>query len=472
MNSSSEGDTSTVGCLLILAGIGIAVSVFVAISQKDYNWLWGLPISAVMLWTAFASFKEEAEKSAAFKKHSDAHQAKSDELQAEISELKREYHDKFTALRISQLGLEKDQCQFEAYRKQMDRELEDRLEKVSGNEEQIHVAWASLEAEKERVKVEIESIDGSLKTLWDASWTERSKGYPTLSAKFAEAWLITRKKDIDSLRSFATKTMELRARLSKELRDLKASEIFHRNLVEYYESLFPWIEEFRDDHPPEQTAEESPDVDLRKNWLSDEEWTKLSEAEKSQQALERYIARRKSKWEIGIEYERWCGYRLETQGWSVSYHGAIRGFDDLGRDIIARKIAEKEILIVQCKRWSSQKEIHEKHVFQTFGTTVAMRIDEPDQNVRGLIATTTTLSSRARGFAELLGVEVLENKRPGEFPRIKCNRKSKQGDVYHLPFDQKYDQIVMRPEKGDFYCMTANEAEGKGFRRAMRWFSS
>ncbi len=38
----------------------------------------------------------------------------------------------------------------------------------------------------------------------------------------------------------------------------------------------------------------------------------------------------------------------------------------------------------------------------------------------------------------------------------------------HLPFDQQYDKAkIVRP--GEFYCSTVKEAEGAGFRRALRW---
>jgi len=47
------------------------------------------------------------------------------------------------------------------------------------------------------------------------------------------------------------------------------------------------------------------------------------------------------------------------------------------------------------------------------------------------------------------------------------NRVTKE-KIYHLPFDQQYDNTKIF-EKGEFYCRTTEEAERKGFRRAFRW---
>ena len=58
--------------------------------------------------------------------------------------------------------------------------------------------------------------------------------------------------------------------------------------------------------------------------------------------LDRYLARPKSDWEIGRLYERYLGHLRETNGWVVTYHGALRGFEDLGRDLICVKDKESK----------------------------------------------------------------------------------------------------------------------------------
>src|SRR5207244_4259548 len=117
---------------------------------------------------------------------------------------------------------------------------------------------------------------------------------------------------------------------------------------------------------------------------------RLPTAKKYQLALDRYWTRLKTKWEIGRDYERFIGYEYECRGFQVHYQGIIEGFADLGRDLIASRNGRTEI--VQCKYWSSDKTIHEKHVFQLFGTLTAYRLDHPAQDAAGLFVTSTALS--------------------------------------------------------------------------------
>ena len=104
--------------------------------------------------------------------------------------------------------------------------------------------------------------------------------------------------------------------------------------------------------------------------------------------------------------QRFVGYRYGKNGSNVKYHGIAKGLDDLGRDIIARRSGAIEV--VQCKRWSIQKTIHEQHVFQLFGTVTAYRIDRPGDPVSGKFVTTTRLSERALQFARQLGLDVAQ----------------------------------------------------------------
>lgn len=111
-----------------------------------------------------------------------------------------------------------------------------------------------------------------------------------------------------------------------------------------------------------------------------------------QLALERYLRSTKSPWQVGRDYERYVGYLREREGCAVTYHGIIHGFEDLGRDVLAEK--DGTIEVIQCKRWAQHKEIHEKHVFQLFGTMTAARIENPTKTVVGTFTTTTRLSDR------------------------------------------------------------------------------
>lgn len=41
--------------------------------------------------------------------------------------------------------------------------------------------------------------------------------------------------------------------------------------------------------------------------------------------------------------------------------------------------------------------------------------------------------------------------------------------IYHLPFDQKYDDAIIELNSGKKYDKTVKEAEELGFRRAWKW---
>jgi hypothetical protein len=261
---------------------------------------------------------------------------------------------------------------------------------------------------------------------------------------------------------------------SKELAAVRKRAKYLEQVLKLYEWHVPWLTELRDLEEEESYAKlASVDGDQGDDpvagWLTKEEWAALSPAERNQRALDRYWKAKKSKWQIGRDYERYVGYLYENDGYDVAYYGIEKGLEDLGRDVIARK--DGRIDVVQCKRWSAERTIHEKHVFQLFGTVTAFRIDNPDSIVSGRFVTTTKLSDRARAFAERLEIRVDEAFAFDEsYPCIKCNVSMADGvRIYHLPFDQMYDATVVHRERGEFYARTVKEAEDAGFRRAFRW---
>ena len=244
--------------------------------------------------------------------------------------------------------------------------------------------------------------------------------------------------------------------------------------IEYYEALFPWLADLKGEEIEDEliriqegmSADTDEDPAIR--WLTPEEYKSLAPSEKFQRALERYWTKKKSKWEIGRDYERFIGYRYESEGADVAYHGIIEGFDDLGRDLIVT--SGDEVCIVQCKYWSLEKTIHEKHIFQLHGTTIAYTLDHPRKKVRGHFVTSTKLSDRARQFATHLGIEVTEGLSLSPYPCIKCNISGRSKErIYHLPFDQQYDTTRVEKSRGELYAATVAEAEKLGFRRAFRY---
>lgn len=117
---------------------------------------------------------------------------------------------------------------------------------------------------------------------------------------------------------------------------------------------------------------------------------------------------------------------------------------------------------------TAEKEIHENHVFQLYGSAVQLTV-ESEQNYTPVFITTTKLSDVARQCAIFLNIELYECFAYEDYPVIKCNISSSGEKIYHLPFDQQYDRVRIIPSNGEVYASTVAEAEKLGFRRAHRW---
>ena len=258
----------------------------------------------------------------------------------------------------------------------------------------------------------------------------------------------------------------------------------HRQLnykYEYLLHLFPELTFYVEDFESikqlmdiKNIAELQDDFDRVQYYVTKEEFAQLSIDQRNQIALDRYINGFKTKWQIGRDFELYCGQFYENEGWEVTYFGIEKKLNDLGRDLIAIKGSTH--LIIQCKYWSQEKVIHEKHIVQLYGTTIeySMNIDI-QLSVIPVFITNITLTETAKKFAEKLGVKILDNFELVPFPRIKCNinRDLNGGEtrIYHLPFDQQYDRTKIN-KKGEFYAYTVEEAVNQGFRRAFRYFGT
>ncbi len=242
-----------------------------------------------------------------------------------------------------------------------------------------------------------------------------------------------------------------------------------------YEEYFPFLRDYRDAILDEAVevrtnglqALEDADPALSLGYLSKEEYDKLPTADKFQLALDRYWSRNKTNVEIGRLYERYIGYLYEEELWTVRYQGILKGFEDFGRDLICTK--DGAVHIVQCKCWSKDKVIREKHIMQLFGSVVLYRITERCSSVQGVFVTPTSLSEEAVAVARELGITI-RTQELAYYPMIKCNvNPSTNERIYHLPFDQQYDRILIGNRQGEFYAESVRQAEKAGFRRAYRW---
>jgi len=329
------------------------------------------------------------------------------------------------------------------------------------------------EKENKRLIQEREKLE-SEKKLFDLVVSETKQTRPILAKLFADA-----KYEMDM---YVSQMLRLKSRpaqkaadevkqIAKEKRELiqTAKQLQYQLLS--YERVFPWLEEFKEIPAPEaaafSSACESEEYDVIRNWLSPEEYEKLSTADKFQLAFDRWKKRKKTAWEVGIEYERYVGYRLEKMGFKVKYLGATLGLEDMGRDLLAAK--KGATLVIQCKRWAKEKTVHEKHICQLCGSVTILQCQHPEREYKGLFVTSASVSDLAKKCADHLKIGIIENCKIRDYPMIKCNISKEGEKIYHLPFDQQYDRVEIAGKTGSFYAWTTREAEAAGFRRAYRW---
>ena len=317
--------------------------------------------------------------------------------------------------------------------------------------------------------------------LLDNILKEKQMGYPSLAAKFAEAKEYLFNKEALFLETKAHPSLKSAEKLRKYAKEVKI-ESQRRKIAEYtlefYEELYPHLRDLKHEIDPiaENITGYDPDEkeDLSTFFLSKDEYRKLSVAERNQLALDRYFKRKLSNWDIGKQYERYIGYNYEIKGYDVEYKGILDNFEDRGIDLVCKKA--NEVILIQCKYWSVSKNIFEKHIFQFYGTCFLYEYNDKvkgicDKKYKRVFYTKTTLSDFAKYSAKELGIIIRENvMMPDFYPCIKCNVSKDKKRIYHLPFDQQYDRIKVDISKGECFCKTVQEAEDKGFRRAMRHF--
>lgn len=272
----------------------------------------------------------------------------------------------------------------------------------------------------------------------------------------------------------AFKAAETVRAYAKENRSLRQSLKLLEYHLSVYEALLPFLSDLEDASTAELSSlSNTPDDaasaldDPVRSYLSEDEYRLLSDAQRNQLALDRYNkSHHKSNWQVGRDYEMYIAHIYRKKGYRVEPTGSLLRYDDLGRDIIAHK--GNVTLIIQCKYWSQQKTIHEKHIFQLFGTSTLYQLDHPEREAHCILVTNTDYSDRAKSFARQMGVNLISTFPMGEYPQIKCNLSNSGERIYHLPMDQQYDNVKI-DQPGEFYASTVKEAEAKGFRRAFKW---
>lgn len=310
---------------------------------------------------------------------------------------------------------------------------------------------------------------------------ETSQSAPWLAKQIADYFdILDRKAEVGLREHKAVKAADKLSEIRKEKKTLQIQNKLYEYQLNFYESMFPWLTDFKE-VPVQEAARiaeieddsENPDEQrAMRHWLSPEEYKKLSDVDKYQLALDRYVeSRKKSNWQIGRDYELAVAYECREEGYEVTNYGSLMRLEDMGRDLICVK--GPLTLIIQCKYWAQSKTIHEKHIFQLYGSMVSYQIEHPYTygEVKGVFVTNTTLSETARKVAAYLKISIVENHGMVEFPRIKCNiGHDEYGEtrIYHLPMDDQYDNVQIK-KPGEFYAFTVQEATAAGFRRAYHW---
>lgn len=312
-----------------------------------------------------------------------------------------------------------------------------------------------------------------------------------LTEKYSEFHFLVDKEKIEKFDNSlkATKTLNL---VSKENKSLRKRNLELELKIRQIEILFPDFDDITSADISDFNTDITDELDINDTidfLVPLYEQKKHTKSEILQIALDKYVNKKKSKFSIGKDYERYIGFLYEQKGYIVEYHGIKHGFDDLGIDLICKK--ENETLLIQCKNWSQKKQIHENAINQLFGTSIKYYIEKYDSyqqifrgtlfeeknlpfnnNFQPIFITTTNLSERAMEFAEMLKIKILVIPYDKNYPRIKCNngkdKDNNQIKIFHLPFDQMYDK-VQNIKNGGCNVFTIAEAEKLGYRKAFRW---
>ncbi len=380
-------------------------------------------------------------------------------------------------------------------------ELEDLLNKVKSEIVTLNNLQKSISDDFETKKDNLIKTESTINNFKeevldeiDKIISEKTQGFPWLVdaiCQYFELQDLGVADYFDYKKWAAKKAAEAIRDISKQKTSLRKSFLHSRNLLKYYETLFPWLNDFVDDNIDDTLLDAFTIDDLDEEsdpvqyFVTKGEYEQLNEAERNQLALDRYWKKKKTTWQIGRDYERYIGYLFESDGWVVNYQGIEKGLEDLGRDLICKR--GNAIEVVQCKYWRSERTIHEKHINQLFGTTVEYFIKSTNfngsetqlglfpellrsNNIKGTFYATCLFSETSKSFAQLLGIKLFEKFPFQQYPSIKCNISRKDGNkIYHLPFDQQYDRTVIEKDRVEFYAATVIEAEKLGFRRAWRW---
>lgn len=415
------------------------------------------------------------------------HSKETSKLKDEIQDLQSQIDVKVEEVKT----LEKQKELLFSEKKRLTRLMNQQLETISAESDVLlrtsKQIWGDQllkkDEEFEQMKIELETCIRKKDDLYELMTNKRNETISRISSLFSDYKHVQHVISEEYVRTKKHPAPKEALRIKELTEKSKVHFEQYRQMVYKYETLlqlFPELENYVDDFSTIQELENIESiVDLQEEYdrtqfylkhLSKDEFNKLSSVERNQLALDKYLSGKKSKWQIGRDYELYCGQLYEQDGWSVEYIGMERKLNDLGRDLIAKK--NLEVHVIQCKYWAQYKEIHENSIAQLFGTTAVFGMDNNTlEEVTPVLMTNISLSETALKFASKLGVKFVKQDLK-DFPRIKCNvgidEYGEKTMIYHLPFDQQYDKTQIKYGE-ESYAWTVEEAELKGFRRAFKY---
>lgn len=358
---------------------------------------------------------------------------------------------------------EKENC-IEKLKAELQANLEYQLKEYNNKHQKIKQQY-----DKATNKLNEERKIFELATLNNTTFKNTASLYADYNAMLVEdarQWLLHKRRPIKPHGNTNEVIKEIKTKYKNSVAQLKEMQYKYDFLL----SVFPELATYLDDEQSLAEIAEYDIGDVKENYdrtidfVSREEYEKLTPTERNQLALDRYIEGRKKSARIaGFDYEMYCCHKLRQEGFEVEEFGIQNGLEDLGRDIIAKKGGKT--YVIQCKRYKKDCQVHENTICQIFGTSIHLKSSATTEVVPVLI-TTGEVSKTAREFAEILKVEIRQLEME-DYPRIKANINKGQ-KIYHLPFDQQYWRTIIEPNKGEAYYMTVAEAEQNGFRRAMK----
>lgn len=355
----------------------------------------------------------------------------------------------------------------EEFQAKMKKEDSDFQKQIKKREAEFQKATKRQDEEFQRkIKKEYELIENLKGDLFAGrKWLSKMAGEIYERKEISPAYLV-------NVRNAPT-SKEVVKEIRKINKELVAELAFLRSQLAAYKEYFPFLEELEDSILSEKedyrnlSVEDFEKVDPVQKLLTPEEWASMSTVERNQLAMDRYL-KNANKLQIGKMYERYLGWLFEQEGKIVEYVGLRDGLEDRGRDLLVSEICSNDVTVVQAKCWSAKKTIHEKHIFQLFGSIYELSLENPENRYKGLFISTTELSPFAKLVAKKLGIEVEYKPLDKSFPMIKCNISASGERIYHLPFDQQYDKTKI-DGKGETIVKTVKEAEDLGFRRAKKY---